>query len=114
MLTGEDGLPLEAPPAGPITFPRDGILADDPGHRIDISSLVRAVFEGVFGAGVDRIWAEAAQILGNSDGDLRPWLRRSLLRTRSSAIPRAAARRRSTGSSPRRWRATRSGSTTTA
>jgi hypothetical protein len=60
-----------------MAFPRDGILADDPGDRADITGRVRAVFDCVFGAEADRLWAEAAQILG-SNGDLRPWLSRSL------------------------------------
>ena len=79
MLTGEDGLPLEAPPPSyPIDFPRNGILADDPGDRADVTGRVRAMFDCVFGAEADRFWTEAARILGHSDGDLRPWLTRSL------------------------------------
>jgi hypothetical protein len=79
MLTGGDGLPLEAPPPGyPIAFPRDGIFADDPGDRADITGRVCAVFDCIFGAHADRFWTEAGQILGNGDGDLRPWLSSSL------------------------------------
>jgi hypothetical protein len=79
MLTGEDGLPVELPPVGyPIKFPSNGILADDPGDRADITGRVRAVFGCVFGTEVDSFWREAAQILGNDDGNLRPWLSRSL------------------------------------
>jgi hypothetical protein len=79
MLTGEDGLPLDLAPLGyPIAFPRDGILADDPGDQADITGRVRAVFDCVFNAKVDRFWTQAAQILGNGESDLRPWLSRSL------------------------------------
>jgi hypothetical protein len=39
---------------------------------------VRAVFDRVFGTDADRFWAEAAQILASGEGDLRPWLGRSL------------------------------------
>jgi hypothetical protein len=79
MLTGQEGLLLEAPPPTyPIDFPRDGILADDPGNRVDITRRIHIVFECVFSTEADRIWGEAAQILGNGDGDLRRWLSRSL------------------------------------
>jgi hypothetical protein len=79
MLTGADGLPLEAPPPGYLTaFPRDGILADDPGDQADLTSRVSAVFDCIFGADADRFRTEAAQILGTGAGDLRPWLCRSL------------------------------------
>lgn len=79
MLTGEHGLPLEAPPLGyPLAFPLDGIFADDQGDRADITGQARAAFDCVFGLEADRIWIEAAQILGNGDSDLRQWLRRNL------------------------------------
>ncbi len=78
MLTGENRLPVEAPPSGyPITFPREGILANDPGDRADVNGRVRAILVCVFGAEVDRFWTEAAQILDNDEGELRPWLSRS-------------------------------------
>ena len=80
MLTGEDGLPLEAPPPGyPIAFPRDGILADDPGDRADITGRVRAVFDL-------RLRCRRRSLLGRGRPDPRqrrtaisaPWLSRSL------------------------------------
>lgn len=74
MLTGDDGLPLAAPPAGyPLTFPTDGILVDDPGHTRDIVRAVRSVFETVFDDANTR-WHEAAELLGAPD--LRSWFAR--------------------------------------
>lgn len=76
MLTGDDGLPLEAPPAGyPIAFPADGILVDDPGHPRDLVAAVRAVFDVVFGPSAEAIWQEAAELLDPRGHDLRSWLR---------------------------------------
>lgn len=76
MLTGADGLPLDAPPAGyPIAFPADGILVDDPGHPRDLLAAVRAVFETVFGPRAEAIWQEAAELLDPRGHDLRTWLR---------------------------------------
>lgn len=77
MLTGSDGLPLAAPPAGyPLTFPSDGILVDDPGHPRDLTAAVRAVFDIAFGASADAIWQEAASFLDPKGHDLRTWLAR--------------------------------------
>lgn len=76
MLTGDDGLPLDAPPPGyAIDFPRAGILIDDPGHPDDLVDRCRAVFGQVFGADADARWHEAAELLG--ERDLRDWFRRS-------------------------------------
>jgi hypothetical protein len=75
MLTGDDGLPLDRPPAGyPISFPEDGILVDDPGHPRDLTAAVRAVFDTVFGASADAIWQEAAALLDPKGQELRTWL----------------------------------------
>lgn len=71
MLTGDDGLPVAAPPAGyPLTFPTDGILVDDPGHPRDLVRAVRSVFDTIFDDANAR-WHEAADILGTPD--LRTW-----------------------------------------
>lgn len=74
MLTGDDGLPVAAPPSGyPLTFPTDGILVDDPGHPRDVVRAVRSVFETVFDDANAR-WHEAAELLGAPD--LRTWFAR--------------------------------------
>jgi len=74
MLTGDDGLPVAAPPAGyPLTIPTDGILVDDPGHPRDVVRAVRSVFETVF-ADANARWHEAAELLGTPD--LRTWFAR--------------------------------------
>lgn len=78
MLTGDDGLPVAAPPAGyPIAWPTDGVLVDDPGHPRDLVAAVRSVFDVVFGAESDAYWAEAASILDPRGHDLRTWLAKS-------------------------------------
>jgi hypothetical protein len=75
MLTGDDGLPLDAPPVGYlIDFPADGILVDDPGHPSDLVQAVREVFETLFDD-PDARWHEATELLGVDD--LRDWFARS-------------------------------------
>jgi hypothetical protein len=75
MLTGDDGLPLAAPPPGyPLAFLADGLLVDDPGHLRDITTAVGGVFEVVFGADADARWNEAAELLDPKGHDLRVWL----------------------------------------
>jgi hypothetical protein len=77
MLTGDDGLPLDRPPAGyPLPFPEDGILVDDPGHPRDLTAAVRAVFDTVFGTSADAVWQQAAALLDPKGHDLRTWLAR--------------------------------------
>lgn len=74
MLTGDDGLPVAAPPSGyPLTFPKDGLLVDDPGHPCDVVRAVRSVFDTVFEDANAR-WHEAAELLGAPD--LRAWFAR--------------------------------------
>ncbi len=75
MLTGADSLPFASPPTGyPFAFPEDGILVDDPGHPLDITTTVRAVFDMVFGPTADVVWQEAAALLDPRDHELRNWL----------------------------------------
>lgn len=79
MLTGDDGLPLGAAPAGyPIAFPHNGILVDDPGHPSDLATSVRAVLDEVFGASIDAWWNETAVLLDPKSQNLRTWLAASL------------------------------------
>ncbi len=74
MLTGENGLPIKAPPLGyPIAFPGDGILADDPGHARDLDGRVRQVFELVFGDSADAVRQEAGELVAPRARDLRGW-----------------------------------------
>lgn len=76
MLTGEDGLPLSAPPDGyAIDFPRDGILVDDAGAPWDLVAAARRVFEHIFDDPAAR-WEEAADILDKRDRTLRGWFAR--------------------------------------
>jgi hypothetical protein len=74
MLTGDDGLPVAAPPSGyPLSFPVDGILVDDSGHARDVVGAVKSVFDAVFEDANAR-WHEAAELLGVSE--LRAWFAR--------------------------------------
>lgn len=67
MLTGDDGLPVTAPPSSyPLLFPADGILVDDAGHPRDVVRAVRSVFETVFDDANAR-WHEASELLGGPD-----------------------------------------------
>jgi len=75
MLTGDDGLPLAVAPVDyPLTFPTNGVLVDDPGHSRDLTAVVRAVFEVVFGNHADVLWHEVAALLDPQDSNLRSWL----------------------------------------
>jgi hypothetical protein len=75
MLTGADGLPLEAPPPGyPLSFPADGILVDDPGHDRDLTKAVRDVFDVVFGDRADAAWQEAGDLLDPRGHEVSNWL----------------------------------------
>lgn len=77
ILTGDDGLPVDAPPPGyPLAFPAHGILVDDPGHPHDLVKAVRIVFHEVFDDANAR-WHEAAELVGARGGDLRDWFART-------------------------------------
>lgn len=74
MLTGDDGLPVAAPPGDyPIAFPEDGVLVDDPGHPQDLLGRVRAVFGVVFGDDASERLLEAEGHVGRRTEDLRAW-----------------------------------------
>jgi hypothetical protein len=78
MLTGEDGLPVDSPPAGyPVAWPKDGVLVDDPGHPRDLTASVREVFEVVFDADADAFWTEAAELIEPKGQDIRRWLQKT-------------------------------------
>jgi hypothetical protein len=76
----EQDLPAEGPgdipPGYPIDIPWDGILVDDPGHGRDFIARLKRVFEVIWGEAAEDRMHEAAELLGQKDGDLRPWLRK--------------------------------------
>jgi hypothetical protein len=77
MLTGEDGLPIDAPPPGyPVST--SPVLVFDPGHPLDITARVRSVFDVVFGDEADVWWAEVGEALGAREGEVRAWLAKGL------------------------------------
>ena len=63
------------PPGTRSRFPADGVLVDDPGHRLDLTAAVRAVFETVFGPRADAAWQEAGDLLDPKGHDVASWLR---------------------------------------
>jgi hypothetical protein len=92
MLTGNDGLPLDAsPPRYPVHA--SPLLVIDPGHPLDITTRVRSVFETVFGDEADAWWADVAQALGARGRELGSWLDKGFfdhhLRTHSKARRKA-------------------------
>ncbi len=77
MLTGRDGLPLNASPAAyAIDYSGDGILVDDAGADSDLLAAARQVFKPIFDDAAAR-WEEAAEILGDGDRVLRGWFARA-------------------------------------
>jgi hypothetical protein len=75
LLTDEHGLPSLGVPTGyTFGFPENGVLVDDPGHRLDFTAAVHAVFDEVFGADTDRWLLEIASLLSPKDRDLRAWM----------------------------------------
>jgi hypothetical protein len=80
MMTDEDGLMLRHMPSGyPISIPRGGVLVDDPGHPLDITDRVKAVFDVAFGTNSDVVWSETAEALGGNGYEIRKWLRSKFL-----------------------------------
>ncbi|MGD9693910.1 MAG: hypothetical protein AB7V20_13855, partial [Phycisphaerales bacterium] len=73
-LTGEDGRPLLSPPEGYLLEPSP-VLVDDPGHELDLTARVRAVFDVVFGGQADAWWSDVGAVL-DSKGGVEGWLRR--------------------------------------
>jgi len=73
MLTDGDGLPLAGTPPeyGLDVSP---VLVHDPGHQLDISLRLRAVFDAVFGKEADRWWADIGVALDAKGGEVRSWL----------------------------------------
>ena len=74
MLTGDDGLPVASPPDGYPVGPSP-VLVDDPGHVLDLTARVRAVFDVVFGDEADGWWSEVGAVLDSKNG-VEGWLRR--------------------------------------
>jgi hypothetical protein len=82
MLQGDDGLPL-SPVAGrrlrtegryPLDVAWEGILVDDPEHRLDLKRRVHAALGVLWGEGADAPEHEACTLLGVPT--LREWFRR--------------------------------------
>ena len=74
MLTGDDGLPLSSLPVGYPVVPSP-VLVDDPGHELDLTARVRAVFDVVFGDRADVWWSDVGAALDSRNG-VEGWLRR--------------------------------------
>jgi hypothetical protein len=74
MLAGGDVSPLQALPGGyPVSV--SPVLVDDPGHELDLSSRVRAVFDAVFSDDSDRWWSAVGSVLDPRTGDVEVWIR---------------------------------------
>jgi len=64
MLLGEDGFPTSGLPSGyPISFPSEGVLLDQPGHRLDLPAAVEAAARVALVGGDDLV-ADAVEVLG--------------------------------------------------
>jgi hypothetical protein len=73
MLVSEDGSPvIDAPEGYPVWI--SPVLVEDPGHRLDLATRVRAVFDVIFGDDADRWWADVGATLGARGGDIQTWL----------------------------------------
>lgn len=77
ILVGDNILPPTRMPSGyPLALGANGILLEDLGHALDLSTSVRAVLDAAFGADADRWWADAGELLDAKGHDLRAWLAR--------------------------------------
>lgn len=74
MLTGDEGLPLSSPADGYPVVPMP-VLVDDPGHELDLTARVRAVFDVVFDEHADVWWSDVGAALDARNG-VEGWLRR--------------------------------------
>jgi hypothetical protein len=75
MLVGGDGIPLKRTPAQyPLEISENGLLVDDPGHPLDLTSAVRRIFSLVFGEQADTFWNEIEHVLAPTGQDLRGWI----------------------------------------
>lgn len=76
MLTGEDGLPLEAAPDGyPLEIPEDGIIEEEDRNSSALSRRLRDALELIFGRDdAARIEQDALDVLG--EDQLETYLRR--------------------------------------
>ena len=76
MLTGDAGIPLDAPPSDcAIHYSDEGFLVDDTGALGDLLAATRSAFERIFDDPAAR-WEEAADVLGDRERDLRGWFAR--------------------------------------
>jgi hypothetical protein len=73
MLTNEDGLPLDVPPADyPVEV--SPVLVDDPGHRLHITDSVRSLFAVVFGSDADAWWSDVGEALNAKGPEISSFL----------------------------------------
>jgi hypothetical protein len=73
MLGGDDGRPhVTTPPAYGVEVSQ--VLVNDPGHKLDITARVRAVFDAVFGENADGWWSDVGFALGAKGGEVGDWL----------------------------------------
>ena len=116
MLTGDDGLPLEAPPAGlPDRLPRLGASSSMiPVHPHDLRPRSARSSRSSSAHPPMPSGREAAGLLDPRSTSCAPGSRSATSSSTCSATPRAGARRRSSGSSAPPPRATASGSMPTA
>ncbi|MGH9130526.1 MAG: hypothetical protein ACRDWV_02385, partial [Acidimicrobiales bacterium] len=77
MLVGADGFPsTEAPPGYPLSIPPDGVLVDEPGHRVEVMAALEAAATALTDD-PSALLHELADLLGQ---DLRDYLRRGFFK----------------------------------